>query len=158
MIQVSAGGRTFVKTRYFFKAGELPHNYHQVACMPARLPACLCLSLADLPLACFLVPFACLSLTCCWLFAALLLAWLVVGLLACFACLPACLPVCCMLCPLADWLPCLFHCWGIILAAETASKACSDVQLLVVSMSACSHVLDCAPARPTQLRTRCCRV
>jgi len=28
--QVSSGGRTFVETQHFFKAGELPVNYHQV--------------------------------------------------------------------------------------------------------------------------------
>ena len=37
MVQVSNGGRMFVKTRYFFKAGELPHNYHQVSCTATPL-------------------------------------------------------------------------------------------------------------------------
>ena len=41
MMQVSASGRSFVKTRYFFKAGELPQNYSQVACH-ALAPALPC--------------------------------------------------------------------------------------------------------------------
>lgn len=30
VLQVCAGGRTFIKTEFFFKHGELPDNYHQV--------------------------------------------------------------------------------------------------------------------------------
>lgn len=29
-LQVCTGGRTFLKTEFFFKPGELPDNYHQV--------------------------------------------------------------------------------------------------------------------------------
>ena len=51
MVQVSASGRTFVKTRYFFKAGDLPHNYHQVARPPACPPAASLLQLRNPPTA-----------------------------------------------------------------------------------------------------------
>ena len=29
-MQVQSGGRSFVKRQFYFKAGELPSNYHQV--------------------------------------------------------------------------------------------------------------------------------
>ena len=44
MVQVSTDGRSYVKTQYFFKAGELPDNYHQVLRITPPLLAC-CLRL-----------------------------------------------------------------------------------------------------------------
>ena len=40
-VQVSTGGRSYVKTQYFFKPGQLPDNYHQVLRMTPPWLTCL---------------------------------------------------------------------------------------------------------------------